>query len=254
MVVTRSREKRGGLADRLRAAGARVIVAPAIALAPPRTWGPVDRAIERLPRYDVVVFSSANGVERFLGRLGRRGRSARDLAGRDIVAVGPATAEALRAAGVKAASPPSAYRAEGLVAMFRRRRLEGARVLFPRAAVARDLLPRDLRRRGALVDAVAVYRTLAAPAGWGGIRAAVRAGRVDLLTFASPSAVEHFTGRFRGSDRVLLRRVPAAVIGPITAAAARDHGLHVAVMPRDSTIAALALAVARFGRRRAVVD
>jgi uroporphyrinogen III methyltransferase/synthase len=133
--------------------------------------------------------------------------------------------------------------------------VRGARVLIPRAAAARDVLVRELRRHGARVQVVPVYRTVASSAGWPAIREALRGGRLDLVTFASSSTVEHFVRRFRSAaDRRRLRRVPAAVIGPITAATARRHGFTIAVEPREFTIPALAKAIARRLGSGAVVD
>jgi uroporphyrinogen III methyltransferase/synthase len=244
IVVTRAREQAGVLAQALRDRGARVIEAPAIAFAPPRSWAPLDRALRRLGRYRHVIFTSANGVARFFERLAQIGRDVRDLRGAEVIAIGPATAAALRERGILASAVPEEFRAEGIVAILARRRLAGEEVLIPRAAVARDLLVKELRRRGARVDAVPAYRTVPSREGVEEVSAALRERSIDLLTFTSSSTVEHFARKFRGDGR-LLRAVPAAAIGPITARTARRLGFRVAVMPRDSTVPALAQAIAR---------
>jgi uroporphyrinogen III methyltransferase/synthase len=207
-----------------------------------------------------VVFTSVNGVQRFLGRLLRRRGTVQALGRALIVAIGPATRAALRRRGLRVAALPEAYRAEGLARLLARRGLlrrplRGARVLIPRAAAARDVLVRALRRRGARVRVVPVYRTVASAAGMRRVRRALRRGSIDLVTFASSSTVEHFIRRFRDrTDRLRLRRVPAAVIGPITAATARRCGFRIAVQPRAFTIPDLAAAIARRVGGRAVVD
>jgi len=260
IVVTRARAQATAFSSLLRRQGARVIEAPAIVLRPPRTWVPVDRALGRLAEFDVVVFTSVNGVERFFARLDRRRGRAGDLHRSVIVAIGPATRAALRQRGLRVAALPEEYRAEGLVRLLSRRGLlrlglEGARVLIPRAEVARDVLVRALRRRGASVVVVPVYRAAPSAEGMPAVRAALRGGRLDLVTFASSSTVEHFVRGFKSrADRRLLGRVPAAVIGPITAATARRCGFRIAVQPRAYTIPALAAAIARRLRRGAVVD
>jgi uroporphyrinogen III methyltransferase/synthase len=253
IVVTRSRAQAASFSSPLRRAGARVIEAPAIALAPPRSWRRADRAIGRLTSYQLVIFTSVNAVTRFAARLRRKGKSPRDLRRVEVIAIGPATAAALAKEGVRVAALPERFRAEGLVRALGRRRLEGVRVLLPRAAVARDLLVRTLRGRGARVDVAPVYRTVAVRAGLRQVRAALRAGRLDLLTFASSSAVEAFAGRFGAADMRRLRRVPVAVLGPITARTARRRGFRVAIRPAAATIPALASAVVR-GLCRAVID
>jgi uroporphyrinogen III methyltransferase / synthase len=245
IVVTRARDQAGPFTTLLAEQGARVIEAPAIALRPPRSWAPVDRALRRLGGFRYLIFTSVNGVERFFARLAERRMDVRALAGLQVVAIGPATAAAIEARGLRVRAVPEDYRAEGVVAWMARRSLRGAGVLIPRAAVARDLLLRELRARGARVEVVSVYRTVPSREGVAEVRAALRAGVIDLLTFASSSSVSAFVGHFRGTDRRRLRAVPAAVIGPITAATARREGLRVVVMPRAYTIPELAAAIVR---------
>ncbi len=246
IVVTRPRDQAGPFAEALREQGARVLVAPAIDLLPPRSWAPLDRAIPRLGRYHALIFTSANGVSRFFARLDERRVDLRDLKGVEVIAIGPATAAAVEARGLRVGMVPEEFRAEGIVAALGRRDLRGARVLIPRAAVARDVLIKALRGRGAEVDVVPVYRTVASREGAAEIRAALRSGRLDLVTFTSSSTVTAFATMFRDRrDARLLRKVPAAAIGPITAATARRAGFRVAVMPRSYTVDGLARVIVR---------
>jgi len=253
IVVTRTRAQAAAFSSLLRRGGARVIEAPAIALAPPRSWRRADRAIGRLSTYQLLIFTSVNAVTWFVARLRRKGKGPRDLRRVEVVAIGPATAAALGKEGVRVAPLPERYRAEGLVRALGRRRVEGIRILVPRAAVARDLLVHALRRRRAIVEVAPVYRTVAVRTGMRQVHAALRSGRLDLLTFASSSAVEAFAGRFGAADRRRLRRVPVAVLGPVTARTARRRGFRVTIRPSAATIPAFAAAIVRhFGC--AVVD
>ncbi|MGH9749890.1 MAG: uroporphyrinogen-III C-methyltransferase [Candidatus Polarisedimenticolia bacterium] len=240
LVVTRAREQAGPLIEALTARGARVIAAPAIAFAPPRSYAPLDRALRRLPTYDLVIFTSANGVDRFFERLRRRRVDLRTLRG-TIAAIGPATAAAVGRLGLRVALVPEEYRAEGLLRALRVKR--GMHVLIPRAAVARDLLPRTLRRAGARVDVTPVYRTVRSREGTAPLAAAVRRGAIDLVLFTSSSTVTHFVEKLPPRLRRRLRGTPAACIGPITAATARAHGFRIAAIPRDYTVPALVTAV-----------
>ena len=251
IVVTRAREQSASFSALLREQGARVLEAPAIALATPASWSACDRAVRRLRDYDLVIFTSANGVERFFARLRARRIDLRQLGSSDLVAIGPATAAAIEERGLRVAVMPEEFRAEGIVERLGRRARSGSRILIPRAAVARDLLPRALRAAGARVDVVPVYRTRATRSGVRRLSESLRRGEIDLLTFTSSSTVTHFVGKFRSpADRRRLRAVPAAVIGPITATTARRHGLRTTIMPRDYTIPALAAAILRrLGRR-----
>jgi len=138
---------------------------------------------------------------------------------------------------------PADYRAEGLLAAFAAEELRGARILLPRAAGARAILPETLRARGAQVDEVIAYRAVPpADADVDGLRAALEAGRLDALTFTSSSTVRNF-GALLGEAELkrLVRdgRPVVACIGPVTAATARECGLPVTVVPRTYTAAAL---------------
>ena len=249
IVVTRPRDQAGPFVDDLRERGARVLLVPVIELRPPRSFAALDRAIGRLASYDYLVFTSVNGVARFFARLVGSKRDIRDLQGIDVLAIGPATAAAVEARGLRVRAVPEDYRAEGIVAWMRSRPLKGVRVLLPRAEVARDVLVRALERRGARVDVVSVYRTVPSRVGLGAVRDALRAGRLDLVTFTSSSTVTAFARLFRGrTEARRVRSVPAAAIGPITAATARREGFRVAVMPRAFTVPDLTRAVVGYFR------
>lgn len=246
IVVTRASDQAGAFSASLEEQGARVLRAPAIRLAPPRTWGQLDEALGQLQAYRFLIFTSVNGVVRFFGRLAERGVDVRDLKGIEIVAIGPATAAAVAARGLRVAAVPEEFRAEGIVDLLKGRSTSGARVLIPRAEAGRDLLVRALRGMGARVNVVPVYRTVSSSEGVEEVGAALRAGAVDLVTFTSPSTVTHFVGKFPGrTEARRLRAVPAAAIGPITAEAARRSGFRVAVMPRQYTVQALAAEIVR---------
>ncbi len=185
IVVTRPSDQAAPFVEALREQGARVLPAPAIVLRPPRSWGALDRALGRLEAYDALIFTSANGAARFFARLRDKAIDLRDLNGIEVIAIGPATAAAVEERGLRVAAVPEDYRAEGILGILRRRNLRGARVLIPRAEVARDVLPRMLRRRGAEVEVAPVYRAVPSRVGLAEIRSALRRGRLDLLTFTS---------------------------------------------------------------------
>lgn len=246
IAITRPRHQAAPFAEALRAQGAGVLIAPAIELLPPRTFAPLDRAIARLGAYDALIFTSANGVAHFFGRLGAKGVDVRELKGVEVIAIGPATAAAVEARGLRVAMVPEEFRAEGIIEALSRRDVRGARVLIPRATVARDVLVKALRERGADVEVVPVYRTVRSREGAAEVRAALRSGRLDLVTFTSSSMVTSFAALFRGRrDARLLRRVPVAAIGPITAATARQEGFRVVVMPKTYTVGGLTEAIVR---------
>lgn len=249
IVITRRREQARELNQALRRRGATVIELPTIALAPPRSWKPLDAALARLDLYHWVIFTSVNGVEHFLARLRKLGGSPARLRRARLAAIGPATARALLRYGLRVDVVPEEFHAEGLVAALQKRRWRGQRVLVARAAQARELLPRQLRRQGARVDVVAVYRTVAPPASARRARAIFRRHSPDLIAFTSSSTVRNFFALLgRGAARQLLAGVAVATIGPVTSRTARALGLRVAVEAHPHTVPALVRAVENYFR------
>ena len=230
VVVTRAREQASTLSRRLAALGADVIEAPSIRIVP-RESEELDRAIAEIDLYELVCLTSPNGVRLFAEALMRRGRDARALAGARVATIGPGTSEALAAFGIGADIVPERSVAEALVEELESVPLEGRRVLVARASEAREVLPEALRERGADVDVVALYDTVAEPLADRTIEAASRA---DYLTFTSSSTVRYFLAalgdtRFPESARMVS-------IGPVTSATARDHGLAVHVEARHHDV------------------
>jgi uroporphyrinogen-III synthase len=247
VAVTRLAGGEDSLADRLRALGAEVLEAPAIALAPPASWEPLDAALSALDRTGWIAFASANAAERTLERARALGIPAAALARPRLAAVGAATAERvarlLRPPDLVPAIATGAALAEALGP-----RVRGVRVLVPRAEDGRAELTEGLAAAGAEVDAPAAYRTVPAPAeALAPLALALAAGRVDAVAFASPSAVRSVASAL-GAE--LLRRAVLASIGPTTSDALRALGLEPAVEPARAGGAALAEAIAeRIGPR-----
>jgi uroporphyrinogen III methyltransferase/synthase len=257
VLMTRAKEQAAELAERLAAYGAEPVEAPTIRIVPPEDWAAVDRAIESVGSYGWVIFTSVNGVDRFMTRLRGNGLDARCLAGRQICCIGPRTAQELEKFGVKADVIPADYQAEGVIAALGRQDLKQTRILIPRAEVARELLPDDLRARGAHVDVVTVYRTIIPSEDAEGWRRQLLDGQIHIVTFTSSSTVRNFVTMLGGKDRVipLLHSVVVACIGPITAKTAEEFGLTVTIVPGENTIPALVDAIVRHydvGRREQV--
>jgi uroporphyrinogen III methyltransferase/synthase len=228
VAVTRARAQASGLTARLRALGAAVTEAPAIAIEPL----PVDLPDPR--DYDLLVLTSPNGVHRLFDLVRR---DARTLAGPRIAVIGPGTARALRQHGVEADIVPFRAVGEGLVEALAEVPVE--RALIARAQEARDVVPDALRDRGAHVDDVALYRTVAEPLDAAARDAALGA---DYATFTSASSVRFFLESVGGHEA--LREGPRlASIGPITSAALRDHGLEPHVEATEHTPDGLVAAV-----------
>lgn len=240
VVITRARGQGGDLAAALEKLGAEVIEFPTIEIQPASDYGPLDEALGRIGSYDWIIFTSANGVRFFLGRLALAGLNIDAVQAR-ICTIGPATRKEAENAGFKVALMPAEYVAESLVAAFEGHGLEGKRVLLPRAAVARDVVPAELRRRGATVDVVEAYRT--------GVPAEARAQaerifdsgrRPDWITFTSSSTITNF---IQVAGAAALESVRVATIGPVTSSTARQHGIEVTVEARTFTAAGVVEAI-----------
>jgi len=243
VVVTRPRGQAAGLAAPLERAGARVLLCPVVEIVPLAPTDELRAAVAALEGYGTVVFTSANGVAIFCERLRDAGLAAGALAGRELVAIGPATAAALEERGLVASLVPEEHVAEGIVAALaaRARRLAGRRVLLPRARGARPVLPDELRRHGALVDVVDIYEAVPAaalPCPASDVEAA------DYVTFTSGSTVRAFVGLLGpGRPAERLAAVRLASIGPVTSATLRELGLPVAVEATVYSASGLAAAV-----------
>ncbi len=251
--MTRSRTQARALRELLEVDGAEVIEVPAIRIVPPDDYGPVDAAIDRLDEYHWVVFTSQNAVGAFVDRLLRvRAWGAGDLNRLRIAAIGPATTQALLAHGLRPSLAPQRFVAEALVDAFAGEAaagggsgdLRGTRVLLPRAAEARSVLPDGLRVLGASVDIVPVYRVEVErdqhPEIW-----RLLSGHVDAVTFTSPSTVRHFLELLGAETSRLLDGALVACIGPVTAAAAQACGLTVGLVADTYTVPGLADALRR---------
>jgi len=226
VAVTRARAQASGLARRLGELGATVIQAPTIRIQP--LPGPAPD----LARYDLVCLTSPNGVDALFERLlgddssdGRDGRDegaprdARAFAGTTVAAIGPGTARALRARGIVADVVPKRFVAEALVQALADVPVE--RALVARAKEARDVLPDALRARGAEVDVLALYETVAEPLS---PRALAAARAADYIAFTSSSTVRFFL-EAAGRDAGLSPATRVVSIGPVTSATLREHGM-----------------------------
>lgn len=253
VMITRARAQAAEFAAALEAYGARVVACPTIEIVAPESYALLDEAIENLFGYDWLVFTSANAVEHFMRRLGALGREVCELDSLRVCAVGEATAERLAAAHIHVDVIPQKFQAEGVFAALAdylggREHFEGLNFLMPRAAVARDFLPRALEAAGARVDCVTAYRTVRPETtDRARVEALLVGGGVDCVTFTSSSTVHNFAQLFDTRDlRGLLAGVRVACIGEVTAQTAEEYGLRADIRPAESTAPALARAIAEF--------
>jgi len=245
VAVTRPPTKGDRLVAELERLGATVLEAPALRLVPPPDPLPLRSAAARLDQFDWVMLTSAAAVDALSEAVVVAGAGAP----RRLAVVGSQTAAAAAAAGWWADLVPERFDTEGLLEQLDRSGvpLQGARVLLPLAADARDVLPEGLRARGASVERVTAYaQRPVTREQLGALDAAVRAGRLGLLTFTSSSAARNLLAAL--GPPVLA--VPIAAVGPVTARTARDLGYPVVAIADEHTMDGLVRAVSRWWRER----
>jgi uroporphyrinogen III methyltransferase / synthase len=258
VLVTRPREQAAELCDALGALGAETIEAPMIRIVPPEDPAPLQDAVSRVSEFDWIVFTSGNAVQAFMETLLAGGQDVRALKGPKLCTVGPSTAEKLTTFGIKVDLVPAEFRAEGVVqALAAQAPLQGARVLFPRGDIAREVIGEELRAAGAEITEVVAYRTIIDDVQREedpDIYGMLLERKIDVVTFTSGSAVRNFA-RVYGEEQAadLLRNTEVAVIGPITAQAAEQLGIRVSIQPGTYSIQALVDAIAgHFSATKAV--
>ncbi|MGQ9571911.1 MAG: uroporphyrinogen-III C-methyltransferase [Dehalococcoidia bacterium] len=250
VLVTRAREQASALSERLRELGAEPLEYPTIEIAPPKDVAPLDEAIARLDTYHWLIFTSANGVRAFADRMGEQGMDIQALERLRIAAIGPATAETLAGHSLRADYVPDIYTTDAIAAGIGD--IAGQRILLPRAERAPKQLAQALRGKGAVVDEVTAYRTVAAGAPEE-LKALLADGQIDIVTFTSSSTVRNLVAGLQGQDAgTALSGCLVACIGPVTARTAKRLGVGVDVVAREHTIAglveAIVAAVAEGGR------
>jgi uroporphyrinogen III methyltransferase/synthase len=209
----------------------------------PKESRPLDEALSNLGSYDWVMFTSVNGVSFFFQRMRELGIDIRTLSGK-LAAVGPKTAEALRERGLTVAVLPGDFTAEGLLESLQGELKPGEKVLLPRADIARETLPRELRKLGLEVTEADTYDTVIDAENAAETAQLLEEKAIQLITFTSSSTVKNFVQAMAGHDLTrLLEGVQIACIGPITAGTAKDLGLPVHVIAKEYTIQGLLDAV-----------
>src|SRR3984885_8443923 len=274
VLVGRARHQAGALSSELRRRGAEVIEIPFIEIRKPRSFKPLDLALKNLGHYDWLILTSVNGVEAMWERMQktrvrhdfRRGRQ-NSKSGLAVstqspllrtAAIGPATKKAIEQRGAKVDVVPKEYVAESVVRSLKNK-VKGKRVLLVRAKIARDVIPRELRKAGAQVDVVEAYETVVPQSSRRRLQAALSNPykRPQVVTFTSSSTVRNFVALLGGiiSAKRTLRLaqqstaqngVLMASIGPVTSSTLREMGLRADISAREFTIPGLVDAIVRW--------
>ncbi len=248
VLITRRREQAGELRDGLVSLGARVVFLPTIEVVPPESWEECDRVLSRLQDFDLIVFASVNAVTFFLHRCVGLGITPETLARCELAVVGKRTGFELERLKLAPQHLPEEYSAVSLVAHFAKIGVRGKRILIPRGNLGKDELANGLIGLGASVVCVTVYRTIAPDvSGAEDVLRELTLGSIDIVTFASPSAVNNFVAILHAGDlRTLSAKFRIAVIGPTTADAVRTLGAEPEIIASESSARGLTNAIASF--------
>ncbi|WP_052375375.1 uroporphyrinogen-III C-methyltransferase [Chondromyces apiculatus] len=274
VLVTRPKRQAGSTSRLVRLRGGEAVELPTIVIGPSPDPARMAAAAEAVGKYDLVAFTSDNGVDRFFAELGRLGGDARAFRDARVAAIGTGTAAALAARGVRADIVPGAFVGEALAQAIledpvlaakreawraqEAERVQGGeraqeaeraapvRVLIPRALLAREVLPERLREAGCEVDVVPVYETFPAPVEQReALLRALEAREIDVVLLTSSSTATSLCDLLGARAVALLAPVLVASIGPVTTASAEKRGLTVGVTATVSTVAGLIEAVER---------
>ena len=247
VLVGRARHQAGSLSAELRKKGAEILAIPFIEIRQPRSFKPLDSALQNLHTYDWLILTSVNGVEAMWDRMATLHATMPSAAegGLRVVAIGPATKKAIEQRGLHVDIVPKEYVAESVVRSLRAK-VKDQRVLLVRAKVARDVIPRELRNAGAHVDVIEAYETIVPYSSRKRVQAALKnpKKRPQVVTFTSSSTVKNFV-QLLGARKPQLDGILMSSIGPVTSATLREHGLKVDISAKEFTIPGLVAAIVR---------
>ena len=229
--------------------GARVIACPTLEIGEPEDYAALDEAVDNLFGYHWLIFSNANSAEYFLRRFQQLNHEISELDSLRLGAIGEATARKLGESHIHVDLIPERFASAAVFDAIEnyvggRDALRGLNFLIPRANISHDLLPQLLEDSGARADVVPAYRTVTGTLELTQIGALLAGGGIDCLVFTSPDGVEAFAQLFDTNDLPrVLKEIAVACINEATTQAAAELGLHVDVIPAESTVAALTCAV-----------
>ncbi len=242
-LVTRPQAQAADFVSLIEQQGGATTCIPTIEIVPPESWGALDFAMRDLDEFDIVILTSVNGVSAFFERLLENNQYIGILTQIQVVAVGPKTAKALADNHIKANLIPDDHRAEGIVAALLEQGVEGKRILYPRAEIARSLITDSLTAAGAEVVAPVAYRTIMPADSSAQLHRALGSGDIDAICFSSASTFNNLISMLADDKHQLLQGHKLFSIGPETSAALTKAGFSADLEPESWTLDALVTAM-----------
>src|SRR5260370_14698003 len=213
-------------------------------------WAELDGALRRHEDFVCLILTSVNGVEALAALCRKLRLTTSKLSALKIAAIGPATRKAIEQHGLKVDVVPSEYVAEAVVEKLRHK-VKNKRVLLVRAAVARDVIPLELKKAGAEVKVVEAYRTIVPLSSRQKLQSIFSnpQQRPNVVTFTSSSTARNFHDLMRSLKKEYLQGVATASVGPVTSATLRECGYRVDTQARQYTMPGLVKAIIRWKRQ-----
>lgn len=243
VLVTRTRQQASKLSKQIEALGGEAIEFPTIKIVENNDFKDIDRAIGEVDKYKWIIFTSVNGVKYFFDRMKKLDFDIRLLKKAKLCAIGPATAKALDDMGLMVEYVPEEYRAEAIVDILKDKIQPGDHVLLPRADIARKILVEELRKLGANVNNIAIYKTVIPNHDRGELIKLLKEKSIDVITFTSSSTARNFC-EILGKDNLnLIKGITIAAIGPITADTSKELEVKVDIIAKEYNIPGLVNAI-----------
>jgi uroporphyrinogen-III synthase len=240
VVITRSPNQAQEFIHSIEELGGKAIPCPVIKTVLPDNLDKLDWGLRNLSSYDWIIFTSVNAVRFFLQRGKEIGISVQEQLKGKVAAVGTKTAVALRKQNIKVDHIPAKFTADDLLESLKDELVAGQKVLIPHANLAKKNLANGLENLGLFVDDIVTYETIADDSCKEEVRHLLENSQADVITFTSPSTVHNFLALLDGLNwEEFLHSVTIAVIGPVTAEAAKQLGLKVDVIAKEYSIPGL---------------
>lgn len=238
ILITRAASKVQEFSEMVRNAGGTPVFFPTIEIVPPASWNECDKALQSIELYDALLFTSVNGVEWFFRRFNEHSLSKKVLESKQFYAVGTKTEAAVNKRRLTVTTIPESFTSEELSRLLSKENVRGKKYLFPRGDLSRGILVEQLHSRGATVDAVTVYRTTIPHSNnKNEVRNMLDSGKVDVITFTSPSTMQNFVEMFSIDEvRRFHETSKFAVIGPVTSKALKELEFEPDIVAEQSTV------------------
>ena len=232
------------IASHLENFGAEAIKLPVIKIVPVENFLIIDKAIKEINKYHWIIFTSQNGIDLFMKRFILKGKHLKDFKAIKFAVIGKVTGGKLKKYGIKASFIPKKYNSEALLSGLKKYSLKGKNILIPRAQETSKVLPLGLKKIGAKVDEIVLYRIQNEKVNCNKVKSLLKENNADVVAFTSPSGVKSFFNLFTKKEIIYyFNKISIASIGPVTSKAIEEFEMKADIMPKEYTIKGMVEAI-----------